>query len=55
MVTVLDGKGDSPSAEGICFVEVGDPYYAEGIPHAVFHGLERFKMQLTISFKKSVI
>ena len=50
MVTVLDGKGK--------FTVVGKEYILtegetlimpKGIPHAVF-GIEKFKMQLTVSF-----
>ena len=50
MVTVLDGKGKF-TVGGVEYVlEKGETLIiAKGIPHAVF-GLERFKMQLTVSF-----
>ena len=50
MVTVLDGKGKF-TVGGVEYVlEKGETLIMpEGIPHAVF-GLERFKMQLTVSF-----
>lgn len=50
MVTVLDGKGKF-TVGGIEYVlEKGETLIMpKGIPHAVF-GLERFKMQLIVSF-----
>ena len=50
MVTVLDGKGKF-TVGGVEYVlEKGETLIMpKGIPHAVF-GLERFKMQLTVSF-----
>ena len=50
MVTILDGKGKF-TVGGVEYVlEKGETLIMpKGIPHAVF-GLERFKMQLTVSF-----
>ncbi len=50
MVTILDGKGKF-TVGGVEYVlEKGETLVMpKGIPHAVF-GLERFKMQLTVSF-----
>ena len=50
MVTILDGKGKF-TVGGVEYVlEKGETLImSKGIPHAVF-GLERFKMQLTVSF-----
>ena len=50
MVTVLDGKGKF-TVGGVEYVlEKGETLIMpKGIPHAGF-GLERFKMQLTVSF-----
>ncbi len=50
MVTVLDGKGKF-TVGGVEYVlEKGETLIMpKGIPHAVF-GLERFKMQLIVSF-----
>ena len=50
MVTVLDGKGKF-TVGGIEYIlDAGETLIMpKGIPHAVF-GIERFKMQLTVSF-----
>ena len=50
MVTILDGKGKFPGGGVEDVLEKGETLIMpKGIPHAVF-GLERFKMQLTVSF-----
>lgn len=50
MVTVLDGKGKFTVGGTECILEKGETLIMpKGIPHAVF-GVERFKMQLTVSF-----
>ena len=50
MVTVLDGKGRfTVGGKEYVLSEVETLIMPKGIPHAVF-GLERFKMQLTVSF-----
>ncbi len=50
MVTVLDGKGKFTVGGTEYILEKGETLIMpKGIPHAVF-GLERFKMQLTVSF-----
>ena len=50
MVTVLDGKGKFTVGGVEYILEKGETLIMpKGIPHAVF-GLERFKMQLTVSF-----
>ena len=50
MVTVLDGKGKFTVGGTEYVLEKGETLIMpKGIPHAVF-GIERFKMQLTVSF-----
>ena len=50
MVTVLDGKGKFTVGGTEYILEKGETLIMpKGIPHAVF-GLERFKMQLVVSF-----
>ena len=50
MVTVLDGKGRFTVGGKEYVLSEGETLIMpKGIPHAVF-GLERFKMQLTVSF-----
>ena len=50
MVTVLDGKGRFTVGGKEYVLSEGETLIMpNGIPHAVF-GLERFKMQLTVSF-----
>lgn len=50
MVTVLDGKGKFTVGATEYVLEKGETLIMpKGIPHAVF-GIERFKMQLTVSF-----
>ncbi len=50
MVTVLDGKGKFTVGETEYVLEKGETLIMpKGIPHAVF-GLEKFKMQLIVSF-----
>lgn len=50
MVTVLDGKGKFTVGGTEYILEKGETLIMpKGIPHAVF-GLERFKMQLIVSF-----
>lgn len=50
MVTVLDGKGQFTVGGKEYVLEKGETLIMpKGIPHAVF-GLEKFKMQLTVSF-----
>ncbi len=50
MVTVLDGKGEFTVGGTEYILEKGETLIMpKGIPHAVF-GLERFKMQLVVSF-----
>ena len=50
MVTVLDGKGKFTVGGTEYILEKGETLIMpKGIPHAVF-GIEKFKMQLTVSF-----
>ena len=50
MVTVLEGTGRFVVGEDVFVLEAGETLVMpKNIPHAVF-GLERFKMQLTVSF-----
>lgn len=50
MVTVLDGKGKFTVGGTEYILEKGETLIMpKGIPHAVF-GIERFKMQLVVSF-----
>ena len=50
MVTVLDGKGKFTFGGTEYILEKGETLIMpKGIPHAVF-GIEKFKMQLTVSF-----
>ena len=50
MVTVLDGKGKFTVGGTEYVLEKGETLIMpKGIPHAVF-GIERFKMQLVVSF-----
>ena len=50
MVTVLEGTGRFTVGEDTFVLEAGETLIMpKDIPHAVF-GLERFKMQLTVSF-----
>ena len=50
MVTVLEGTGRFAVGEDTFVLEAGETLVMpKDIPHAVF-GLERFKMQLTVSF-----
>ena len=50
MVTVLEGKGRFTVGDEVFYVEEGETLIMpKDIPHAVY-GVERFKMQLTVSF-----
>ena len=50
MVTVLDGKGKfTVGGKEYILTEGETLIMPKGIPHAVF-GIEKFKMQLTVSF-----
>ena len=50
MVTVIDGKGKSTVGGKEYILTEGETLIMpKGIPHAVF-GIERFKMQLTVTF-----
>lgn len=50
MVTVLDGNGKFTVGRTEYILEKGETLIMpKGIPHAVF-GIEKFKMQLTVSF-----
>ena len=50
MVTVLDGKGKFTVGSKEYILTEGETLIMpKGIPHAVF-GIEKFKMQLTVSF-----
>lgn len=50
MVTVLDGKGKFTVGGNEYILEKGETLIMpKGIPHAVF-GIEKFKMQLIVSF-----
>lgn len=52
MVTVLDGTGKFTVGGKEYILNKGETLIMpKGIPHAVF-GIERFKMQLIVSFKK---
>ena len=51
MVTVLEGKGRFTVGGEVFYVEEGETLIMpKDIPHAVY-GEERFKMQLTVSFR----
>ena len=50
MVTVIDGKGKfTVGGKEYILTEGETLIMPKGIPHAVF-GIERFKMQLTVTF-----
>ena len=50
MVTVLDGTGRFTVGDDVFLLNAGETLIMpKGIPHAVF-GIEKFKMQLTVSF-----